>query len=350
MADLPIRGRGAADNPPNRFDRLHYEPIVEEGDEQTPPATELYRDRTRSIITYNDSPDVGFDASINVYRGCEHGCIYCYARPYHEYLGWSAGLDFESKILVKDEAPALLRRELASSRWQPRPLAMSGVTDPYQPIERRLGLTRRCLEVLAECRNPVGIVTKNRLVTRDLDLLSELHRHQACVVYVSLTTLDPQLRSRLEPRATHPDGRLAAIRTLAQAGIPVGVLTAPVIPGLNDHELPALLRAAAKAGARFAGYTVLRLPHGVAGLFERWLEQHFPERKEKVLGRLREMHGGGVCSARFGSRMVGEGDLAVALADLFRLACRKAGLADQRPALSTASFRRPASPQKLLFD
>jgi DNA repair photolyase len=346
---LPIRGRGVPDNPPSRFDRIVYErdPDIPP-EEDVAPATILLRDTTRSIIATNDSPDVGFDASINPYRGCEHGCAYCYARPYHEYLGFSAGLDFETKILVKEDAPELLRRELMSPHWQPRHLGISGVTDAYQPVERRLLLTRRCLEVLAEFRNPVCIVTKNHLVTRDIDLLGELAKHQAACVFISVTTLDTELCRRMEPRATQPAGRLAAIAELARAGIPTGVMVAPIIPGLNDHEMPAILDAVAKAGASFAGYTILRLPYGVADLFESWLAQHFPERKQKVLGRIREMRDGKLNEARFGTRMKGEGVLAKTIADLFALSRRQAGLERRGPELSTAAFRRPG--EVTLFD
>src|SRR5581483_4442331 len=229
----PIRGRGTSSNPANRFELIHYERDETVSPEESPSsATHIYRDHARSILTRNDSPDVGFEVSINPYRGCEHGCVYCYARPTHEYLGFSAGLDFETKILVKHDAPALLRRELSSPRWVPKTLAISGVTDPYQPVERRLRLTRGCLEVLAKFRNPVGIITKNRLVARDRDVLAELARHQAAAVLLSITTLDDQLAGALEPRASRPGGRLAAITALATAGIPVGVMVAPIIPGL----------------------------------------------------------------------------------------------------------------------
>jgi DNA repair photolyase len=338
------RGRGVSTNPGNRFSVLHLE-RDESWDPAEDPAltTSFLRDHSKTIINYNDSPDIGFNASLNPYRGCEHGCAYCYARPTHEYLGFSAGLDFESRIMVKEEAPELLRKELASPKWKPQVLAMSGVTDCYQPVERRLQLTRRCLEVLAEFRNPVVIVTKNHLVTRDRDWLSALAGFQAVTVYISVTTLDAALAARLEPRASRPSHRLAAIRTLADAGIPVGVLTAPVIPALTDHELPALLEAAATAGARFAGFVPLRLPHGVAPLFEAWLQEHYPERKEKVLGRIRALRGGRLNDPQFGSRMRGEGIFAEQLEQLFRAASRKAGLENHGPELSTAAFRVPSS-------
>ena len=319
--------------------------------EEPGPETVYLRDASRSIITRNDSPDIGFDASINPYRGCSHGCIYCYARPTHEYLGLSAGLDFESKILVKEDASELLRKQLSSPRWRPQALSISGVTDCYQPIEKKLCITRRCLEVLTEFRNPVAIVTKNHLVTRDIDLLSELARDDAAVVAVSLTTLDDDLRRVMEPRTSRPVRRLAAIKALAQASIPVGVMTAPVIPGLNDHELPGLISAAAEAGAGFAAYTPVRLPHVVRPLFKDWLTRHFPERKEKVLNRIRSMRGGKLNDARFGSRMRGEGIFADQISQLFEISCRRAGLQGKRfPSLSTTAFRRPGEAQLNLFD
>jgi DNA repair photolyase len=344
-----IVGRGAAGNPKNRFERIEVEPDETEGDEPRPETVYL-RDHSRSIIARNDSPDIGFDASINPYRGCSHGCVYCYARPTHEYLGLSAGLDFESRILVKQDAPELLRKELLSPRWNPQVLSMSGVTDPYQPVERRLRITRRCLGVLAEFRNPVIIVTKNYLVTRDMDLLSELASHDAAAVAFSLTTLDDDLRRIMEPRTSRPARRLAAVEKLAAGGIPVGVMTAPVIPGLNDHELPNLLSAAAEAGATFAAYVPVRLPYAVAPLFEDWLARHFPERKDKVLNRVRSMRGGELNDAGFGSRMRGEGLFAQHIAQLFSISCRRAGMGEGRfPKLSTAAFRGGGGAQPDLF-
>ncbi|MGE3540852.1 MAG: PA0069 family radical SAM protein [Candidatus Tectimicrobiota bacterium] len=345
-----LRGRGAVSNPPNRFTPLWHVRDPDWTDEEDPaPTTRFLTDTSRSIIASNDSPDVGFNSSINPYRGCEHGCIYCYARPTHEYLGFSAGLDFETQILVKPAAPALLRRELASARWQPQVVAMSGVTDCYQPVERRLQLTRQCLEVFLEFRNPVAIVTKNALVMRDIDLLAELAQHQAVVVYLSVTTLDGHLARLLEPRASQPARRLAALAALAQAGIPVGVLVAPVIPGLTDHEMPAIIAAAARLGARDAGYVPLRLPHAVGDLFDAWLTQHFPTKKAKILHRLHALRGGKLNDPRFGTRMQGEGIFAEQIAALFSLACRRAGLVRRQVPLSTAAFRRPAGPQLSLF-
>jgi len=351
LPSQPLRGRGSNHNPPNRFELICYERDPDVADEDAPaPATQFLRDRSRSVITSNSSPDIGFDVSINPYRGCETGCSYCYARPTHEYLGFSAGLDFETRILVKEDAPELLRQELSAHTWKPQLVALSGVTDAYQPIERRLQLTRRCLEVLVEFRNPVGVVTKHHLVSRDRDLLGELAREQAAVVYLSINSLDAELARRLEPRASQPLGRLAAIEELAAAKIPVGVLVAPIIPGLNDHEMPTVLAAAARAGARFAGYVLLRLPHGLPELFQSWLDQHYPGKKERILSRLRLMRGGQLNDPRFGSRMVGEGILAEQIRALFHLGCKQAGLARRGPAVSTAGFRRPGGVQRSLFD
>jgi DNA repair photolyase len=342
--------RGAAENPPNRFENIHLEPDADwNPDEDSQPRTQFYKDHSRTVIARNDSPDVGFTASLNPYRGCEHGCIYCYARPTHEYLGFSAGLDFESKIMVKEDAPELLRAELMSPKWKPQVIFMSGVTDCYQPVEAKLKLTRRCLEVLAEFRNPVFIITKNRLVTRDIDLLSELARHGAAAVWLSITTLDPGLRALMEPRTAPPAARLDAIRDLARAGIPVGVNVAPIVPGLTDHELPAILQAAAQAGAKAAGYTVVRLPYAVAPLFEKWLETHFPDRKEKVLNRLRSLRGGKLNDSQWGTRLSGEGIFADQIGQLFEVARRKAGMQTDANELSSAAFLRPPGAQLSLF-
>ncbi|MEP6820785.1 MAG: PA0069 family radical SAM protein [Chthoniobacterales bacterium] len=336
------RTRGASGNPANRFEKLYVEiDPVEPGDEDERPrtATQFFRDTSKSIIARNDSPDIGFGASVNPYRGCEHGCAYCYARPTHEYLGFSAGLDFETRIMVKENAPELLETELSSPKWEPQTVVLSGVTDPYQPVERRLQITRRCLEVLAKFRNPVGIVTKNKLVTRDIDVLRELAAHNAVAVNLSVTSLDRKLQQILEPRTSPPQARLDAISRLRAAGIPVGVMVAPIIPGITDHEVPAILEACGKAGAQFAGYVVLRLPWTVAPLFERWLSEHFPERKEKVLGRLRSLRGGDrLYDAQWGKRQTGEGIFAEQIGALFEVAKRRAGM-EGRPKLSTVAFR-----------
>lgn len=345
--------RGAATNPPNRFERRSLEPTAEEAAAQADAVsslqTRLLDDPSRRILSTNQSPDVGFDVSVNPYRGCEHSCVYCYARPTHEYLGFSAGLDFETRILVKRDAPALLRKALSARSWKPQVIAFSGVTDPYQPAERKLRITRDCLEVLAEFRNPVSLITKNRLVARDTDLLCELARHGAAAVNISVTTLDPLLHQRMEPRASAPHLRLRAIERLAEAGVPVGVMTAPVIPGLNDHEIPAILRAAADAGASWAGHIVLRLPHGVKEIFDTWLAEHYPLRRKKILHRIREVRGGKLNDPRFRTRMGGEGHYAEQVHALFQAAARRCELDAAPPALSVAAFQTPGGRQLGLF-
>ena len=353
-ADDPLRGRGAAANPRNRFAPLD---VVVDDDAHDPadpgepaprPQTQFLRDPTRTIIAHNDSPDVGFDASVNPYRGCEHGCIYCFARPTHEYLDFSLGLDFETRILVKEDAPELLRKELSRKSWKPQTLGFSGVTDPYQPVERKLQVTRRCLEVLAEFRNPVAMITKNHLITRDADVLGELARFNASMACISVTTLDADLARIMEPRASAPRARLEAIRALSEAGVPVGVLVAPVVPGLTDHEMLPIIAAARAHGASFAGYVPLRLPFGLKDLFETWLVQHFPDRKDKVLNRIRSLRGGKLNDSSFHTRMQGQGPFADQIAIMFKLACRKAGMNEERLTLSTAAFR-PHGAQSL-FD
>ncbi len=340
----PFHGRGASDNPINRFEQIYFEKdaLLEEVDtyERISPKTIFLREKTKSIIAYNDSPDVGMGASVNPYRGCEHGCIYCYARPTHEYLGFSSGLDFESKIMVKENAPVLLRKELSAKNWQPQVIGMSGITDCYQPAERYFKLTRQCLEVLAEFRNPVVIITKNFLVTRDIDVLQELAKYHAVVVCVSVTTLDGQLFRLMEPRACPPWRRLEAIKKLSQAGIPVGVNVAPVIPGLTDHQMPDIIKAAVEAGAQSAGYIPVRLLYAVKEIFEQWLGQHFPERKDKILNRIRAMRGGKLNDPNFNSRMEGKGVFAEQLADLFVIGCRRAGIKEHGVQLSTQAFRK----------
>jgi DNA repair photolyase len=342
-----MKGRGASWNPQNRFEVLEYVRDDEAPPDENAPRTIYLRDPTRTLIATNDSPDIGFEASINPYRGCEHGCIYCYARPTHEYLGMSAGLDFETKILVKEDAPELLREELNAKSWEPKLIAISGVTDPFQPIERKLELTRRCLEVLAEFRNPVAIITKSHLVTRDIDHLRELARFNAARVFVSVTTLDPRIANIMEPRAATPELRLAAVEALASAGVPVGVMVAPIVPAITEHEMPAILAAAKKAGARWAGRVVLRLPWAVAPLFERWLEEHFPDRKEKVLNRVRHLRGGKLYDAKWGIRGRGEGIFADQIEQIFDVTCRKLGLNEDDSELSTDAFRRRPAQRRL---
>jgi DNA repair photolyase len=349
LNDKAIHGRGAALNPPNRFERLHLEldenTQIDPNDDDSSIRTEFYKDKTTKILTHNDSPDVGFDTSLNPYRGCEHGCIYCYARPTHEYLGYSAGLDFETKIFVKEDAPILLREELSSPKWKPRVVAMSGVTDCYQPVERRLKLTRKCLEVFAEFRNPVVIITKNHLVTRDVDLLKELAKAQAVAVFISVTTLDDELARVMEPRTSQPKWRINAIETLSKADIPVGVLVAPILPGLTDHEILPILKRTTEAGAQFAGYTVLRLPYGVKDLFDQWLSTHFPDRSKKVLDRIRSIRNGKLNDSDFNTRMKGQGIFAEQIRDMFKVGCQKTGILGRSPKLSVSNFKRPAGPQ-----
>jgi DNA repair photolyase len=350
LSPQPIHGRGTSFNPANRFESISYQPDPDYDPREDPAlTTRFFKDTSKTIISRNKSPDVGFETSLNPYRGCEHGCVYCFARPFHEYLGLSSGLDFESKIFVKEDAPDLLRRELGHQKWDPQVLVMSGVTDPYQPIERSLQITRRCLAVLLEFRNPVAIITKNRLVTRDIDLLKPMAQYRGCVVNVSVTTLDAKLASLMEPRASQPQDRIKAIEQLSQAGIPVRVMTAPMIPGLNDHELPAILEKAAKAGARCAAYVVVRLPYAVSDLFQDWLSQHFPQRKEKILNRLRSMRNGKLYDADWGTRMSAEGPYAKSMETLFDVYCKKYGLNKEPIEISSAAFENPDQKQYQLF-
>jgi len=340
------RGRGSASNPANRFSRIEIE-----SDAPVDRVPTVYlRDDARTVISCNTSPDIPYEASVNPYRGCEHGCAYCYARNFHEYLELSAGLDFETRIMVKEDAAEVLRREIGAAGYRVRPLDLSGVTDPYQPVERRLGITRACLDVLAEARHPVMVVTKNAAVTRDLDPLAELARFDATMVWLSITTVDPELAARLEPRTSQPSARLEAIAKLAGAGVPCGVLAAPVIPGLTDHELPRILAAATEAGASAARCIPLRLPGAVAEIFADWLSEHAPLARDKVLARVREMRGGRLNDPRFGTRMTGEGVRADQLHSLFRTVCRRVGLATEAPQLDDRHFRRPGGRQLALFE
>lgn len=336
----PPAKRGTEANPENRYERIHVA-LDEDGEDDGAPPTIFYRDATRTALARNDSPDIGFEFSLNPYRGCEHGCIYCYARPTHEYLSFSAGLDFERRILVKEDAALRLRETFLSPRWRPQMVSLSGNTDCYQPVERRLQVTRRCLEVFCEFRNPVGIVTKSALVTRDADLLSELAAVGAACVMMSVTTLDTQLARRMEPRAAQPARRLEAIERLSAAGIPTGVMVAPIVPGLNDEEIPAILAAAAKAGARTASWVLLRLPKPVDALFDGWLKENYPNRRERVLNRIRECRGGRMSDATFGRRMRGEGIYAQQLETLFKTTARRHGLDRPLSALNATAFRRP---------
>jgi DNA repair photolyase len=327
------KGRGAVVNPPVRFERLAAEPfddgwatLEEAFAAPLPIRTEATPEKSRSAMAWNDSPDIGFDRSLNPYRGCEHGCVYCYARPSHAQIGLSPGLDFETRLVFKPDLPALLERELRRPGYEARPVALGANTDPYQPIERTLQLTRSVLEVLERFRHPVTIVTKSAGVLRDLDILARLAERNLVQVCLSVTTLDPALARAMEPRAASPARRLQAIGELARAGIPAGVLTAPMIPGLNDAEMERILEAAAAQGATRAGYVLLRLPLEIAGMFEAWVRRHFPDRAARVLALVRETRGGALNSARFGERMRGNGPYAELLANRFRLAARKLGL------------------------
>ena len=341
-----VKGRGASDNPVNRFEE-HY--VDYEPEEFSPSETQLFKDDTKSIISFNKSPDVPSDAGFNPYRGCEHGCIYCFARPFHEYLGFSSGLDFETKIMVKYDAPELLRQQFRSPKWTPQVVALSGITDAYQPIERKLEITRNSLKVFAEFLNPVGIITKNYLVTRDIDILKELAHYKCVKVVLSVTTLDKTLGQKMEPRTSSPMRRLKAIEVLAESGVPVGVNVAPIIPGLTDHELPNILREAANAGAQTAGHIILRLPYKVKDLFEHWLGEHFPDRKEKVLNRIRDIRGGELSNSEFGKRMAGEGIFYEQIKENFNIHVKKLGLNKKNFELNSRSFKRVHGDQLNLF-
>jgi DNA repair photolyase len=342
-----FKGRGALSNPPNRYDRQRAE-AVDDGWFQEEladsVATTVLPEPVRSVISYNDSPDIPFDRSINPYRGCEHGCPYCFARPSHAYLGLSPGLDFETKLFYKADAPALLRQELARKGYRPQPIMLGANTDPYQPLERRLGITRSLLQVLSEHRHPAYVLSKASLVLRDADLLAGMAANRLVRVYVTLTTRDRELKRRLEPRAASHPARLQVIRELSARGVPVGVLIAPVIPAVNDHEIEALLEDAASAGADSAGYVLLRLPLEVAGLFREWLATHMPGRAAHVMSLVQEARGGRDNSSAWGERMRGTGIWAQLLRDRFHLARRRCGLASGREAtpLDVSQFRPPS--------
>lgn len=360
MERLPprIAGRAAQHHPPNRFLTTHLEETFDDrqyeeellADERKIPA-ELIADASQTIITENNSPDVGFRWSINAYRGCEHGCAYCYARPTHEVFGLSAGLDFETKIFVKHNAAALLRRELARPSWRGDVIAVSGVTDCYQPAERRFRLTRALLEVMSEANQPVGLITKNALVRRDLDLLASMAQRRLVHVFLSITTLDAELARRMEPRTSPPAMKLAAAKALSDAGVPVGVMVAPVVPGLTDHEMPGILQAAREAGARSAGYVLLRLPLTVVPVFQAWLTGNFPDKRERVESLIRSTRGGGLYQPQFGLRQRGDGPYAAQIAQSFQVFARKFALDRPLPELDSSQFRPPrdTSGQMSLF-
>ena len=341
----PPRPRGAVSNPTGRFEPLQYAPLEavrEDSDDEVPPLrTTVTPERVRSIISRNDSPDVPFDRSVNPYKGCEHGCVYCFARSSHAYLGLSPGRDFESRLFSKPEAPEQLARELRRPRYRAEPLALGANTDPYQPVEKRLGLTRGVLEVLARHEHPFTIATKSDLVLKDLDLLVAMAEKRLAAVLVSLTTVDPHLARRMEPRAPTPSRRLHAIRELADAGVPVTVLASPMIPGLNDSEMEAILEASAEAGARSARYILIRLPREVRDLFSQWLSAEYPDRASRVLSLIRQARGGKLYDSRYGARVRGEGPYAALLERRFAVACSRLGLSREAPLLDTSRFRVP---------
>jgi len=346
-----IRGRGTPINPTNRFESIslhvlaeHAEEIFTEYPDGQQRKTEVFADNAKTIINPVDSPDLSFKWTINPYRGCEHGCIYCYARPYHEYLSLSSGLDFETKIFAKHDAAKLLRAELMKPSWKGEGIVMSGITDPYQPVERELKITRQILEVMLEFRQPVSFITKSKLILRDLDLLEQFHAFGGVRCAISLTSLDPQLAAKLEPRASSPKARLETIKALSSRGIPTTVMTAPMIPRINDHELPALLEAASEAGATRAGYVLLRLPYQIKELFLEWLQRHFPDRAAHVETLIRDSRNGMLNDSAAFTRFKGEGAFAQQIAQNFRVFARKYKLDGPRIEVTANSFRRPLPP------
>lgn len=345
-----MKGRGASFNPPNRFEKFHLEPLdidLEQEDKKIP--TVFYRDTSKSILAKNDSPDIPFRFSLNPYRGCEHGCVYCYARPSHEYLGFSAGIDFESKIVVKTDAPEQLAATFQKRSWKPQIIALSGNTDPYQPVERKLQLTRRCLEVFLQFRNPVSIITKNHLITRDVNILSELAKLNLVVVHISVSCLDEDIVRRMEPRTSTPVKRFEAMEILAAHGIPVSVNASPIIPGLSDKDLPSILNQAAAHGAKYAGYSLVRLPGAVEQIFVNWLKQEMPNRSKKILKRIGETHAGRLSDSRWMKRMTGEGEFARTVHQLFEVNRERYGLNREDIKLSTEHFRRVLDEQMEMF-
>lgn len=353
----PLKGRGAASRVSGRFEVTRavgsddgWGSVYEDLADTPNPATQVREEQARTVISRNDSPDIGFSQSVNPYRGCEHGCVYCFARPSHSYLDLSPGLDFETRLFAKTNAAERLRHELAKPGYRVSPIALGINTDAYQPIERRYKVTRQVLEVLAECRHPVSFVTKSALIERDIDVLSDLARDRLVTVYFSITTLDNRLASRMEPRATAPHRKLKAMRALRDAGVPVGVMVAPVVPMITDRELEGILEAAHEAGARAAGYVLLRLPHELKQVWREWLELHYPERAAHVMSLVRQMRGGKDYDAAFGTRMRGQGPFAELIAQRFARAHRRLGYG-RLPPLDCSRFVAPRkqSPQGTLF-
>ncbi|MEL6591463.1 MAG: PA0069 family radical SAM protein [Bacteroidota bacterium] len=349
----PIKGRGAQINPANPYLKQEYDTEAKDGlDEPRVPdtKTEFFYEHPKKIINKVSSPDVPFEYSINPYQGCEHGCIYCYARNAHTYWGFSAGLDFERKIVVKENAPELLVKALENKRWEVKPIMFSGNTDCYQPIERKLQITRRCLEVMLRYHHPVSLITKNSLILRDLDLLQELAKEDLVHVAITITTLNEELRRAMEPRTASAKKRLEVVEKLSKAGIPVGVMLGPVIPGLNNHEIPNLVEASANAGAVSAGYTFVRLNGQIGEIFEHWIHQHFPDRAQKVLSQIKASHAGKLNDSEYGRRMRGEGEIAKSVSQLFKIAKRRFLVDRKMPPYNLKAFRRPGDGQLRLFD
>ncbi len=338
-----FNGRGSQLKAQNRFLKSHYVSEHPEGLDEplvTAPQTKIYYETPKTIVNKITSPDLGMMYSLNPYQGCEHGCIYCYARNSHEYYGFDAGLDFESKIMVKPDAPQLLERQLLHPSWRPAPISVSGNTDCYQPLERKMELTRKLLKVFVRYRHPVGMITKNSLILRDIDLLKELAADNLIHVYISITTLDENLRRVMEPRTASAAKRLKTVQELAKASIPVGIMNAPIIPGLNHHEIPAILKAAADCGAQAAGMTVVRLNGSIGPIFEDWLKKNFPDRFEKVWNQICSLHGGKTNDSRYGTRMQGEGKIAEIIHQLFRTSKRKYFAGRQLPPYDLTKFRK----------
>lgn len=355
MAPKSIKSRASSYNPQNRFEQIFIDynnddlELYYPEDDAKNIQTTYYLDTSKSILAKNDSPDLGFSYSINPYRGCEHGCIYCYARPSHEYLGFSSGLDFETKIMVKMDAAKLLEKEFSKKNWIPQSIMFSGDTDCYQPVERKLQITRQCIEVFRKFKHPVGLITKSALILRDIDILGEMARENLSGAILSITTLNRELSRKLEPRTSVPSQRFETIEKLANAGIPTGVMVAPVIPGLTDEEIPAILKTASEHGAFFAGHTIMRLPYAVKELFVEWLKRNYPEKESKIINRIHEVRGGKLSDPNFYTRMSGTGKVAESIHRLFKLSCEKYGLNKVKIEKDFAKFIRNGIKQEELF-
>jgi len=356
MISEKLKGRGAQSNPKNRFDRLHIEELEEDNefiddsvDNLRKVNTVFYKDYSKSVISKNDSYDLDFNYSFNPYRGCEHGCVYCYARPTHEYLGFSSGIDFETKIIVKEDAANLLEHEFKKKSYKPETIMFSGNTDCYQPIEKKLRLTRRALQICLDYRNPVSIVTKNSLIERDIDILKKLASMNLVTVLMSITTLDKKITVSMEPRTSTPEKRLKTIEILSKNNIPSGVNLAPIIPGLNDEEIPIILKEVSKHGGILARHSMIRLPYSVKEIFIEWIKNEFPDRSSKILNKIREIHGGKLNENEFGKRFRGEGKLADTINNLFNLSCKRLHLNEKSTELNVNLFRKAHNKQFEIF-